>query len=41
MYSTWFGFVMLLGVILMTINCTTAAKSSEVYENADSKGDGK
>lgn len=39
-YSTWFGFVMLIGVILMTITCTTA-KSSEVFENADSKGDGK
>ncbi|XP_037043257.1 RYamide neuropeptides [Bradysia coprophila] len=37
-YSTWFGFVMLLGIILMAISCTTA-KPSEVFENTDAKGD--
>jgi len=29
---------MLMGIVLMTISCTTA-KSSEVFDNTDSKGD--
>lgn len=40
LYSKSFSFVMVMGIILMTISCI-AAKSSEVFENTDNKGDGK